>query len=126
MGESPKAELSAYSSALESFSVFRGYARRAYPYLTGGSNLVEQPEVVYSYNIPANGGYDGVGNLRSVSDSVMGSWSYTPDDLNRLSSATATAGAYASVGLIWAYDGFGNRWAQTEVAPVVWTGFSGL
>ncbi len=80
--------------------------------MSGGANAISQQEVAYQYNIPAAGGFDGVGNLLSVADSVLGTWSYTSDHLNRLLTGTALAGPYSSVGLSWAYDGFGNRWGQ--------------
>jgi RHS repeat-associated protein len=54
-------------------------------------------------------GYDGVGNVTSYDDSVMGAWSFQYDTLNRLQSGSATTGGYASQNLCWAYDDFGNR-----------------
>jgi hypothetical protein len=60
------------------------------------------------------------GNVISYSDSIdnnsgsiMGSWSFNYDALNRLQSGQATAGAWAGQNLCWAYDSFGNRTAQS-------------
>jgi RHS repeat-associated protein len=58
-------------------------------------------------------GYDGAGNVQSVADSQVGTWSYTPDALNRLVTATSSAGTYAGLTLTEAYDAFGNRKSQT-------------
>ena len=72
------------------------------------------PTTVYSY-VVAQGEYDGVGNVLQYQDSVMGSWNFTYDTLNRLSSAVPGAGAsgaYAGQNLCMAYDAFGNRTAQ--------------
>lgn len=54
-------------------------------------------------------GYDPVGNVTSVNDSVNGNWTYVYDPLNRLHQAFSTAG----LGLDWEYDSFGNRLSQT-------------
>jgi RHS repeat-associated protein len=70
---------------------------------------------IYAYSV----GYDGVGNVKSYSDStynggsIMGSWIYNYDYLNRLESGTASAGAFSGQNACWAYDAFGNRTAQT-------------
>ena len=53
---------------------------------------------------PPNGGYDGVGNLRSVTDSLTGTWNYSYDNLNRLLSGTSTVGCYAGAQMSWSYD----------------------
>jgi RHS repeat-associated protein len=42
----------------------------------------------------------------------MGTWNYTYDGFNRLTSASATAGVDAGLTLGWTYDRYGNRWAQ--------------
>jgi RHS repeat-associated protein len=83
--------------------------------LDGGANAdsTGQPQTIYSFA----GGYDGVGNLTSYSDSsmgnqVMGSWGYTYDTLNRLVTGTPSSGPYNNQYLCWAYDSFGNRTAQ--------------
>jgi RHS repeat-associated protein len=47
-----------------------------------------------------------------MTDSVMGTWSYTYDDFNRLTNGTANAGVDDGLALSWTYDRYGNRWAQ--------------
>ncbi|HEY6448719.1 MAG TPA: RHS repeat-associated core domain-containing protein [Acidobacteriaceae bacterium] len=75
-------------------------------------NLTAGP--IYGYSV----GYDLVGNVTSYSDStygggsIMGTWTYTPDDLNRLEFGTATAGTFSGQSACWAYDSFGNRTDQ--------------
>jgi YD repeat-containing protein len=63
--------------------------------------------------------YDGVGNVTGYTDSVMGTWSFGYDTLNRLLSGqntgtTSTSRQYAGQNLCWAYDSFGNRTAQSQ------------
>jgi hypothetical protein len=48
-----------------------------------------------------------------MTDSVMGTWTYSYDDFNRLTSGTAAAGADDGLVLVWSYDRYGNRWTQT-------------
>ncbi len=81
--------------------------------MSGGDNSGAQAEVVYSYSIPSSGGYDGAGNLLSASDSATGNWSYSYDTLERLQTAWAESGEYAGHYGCWAYDGFGNRTAES-------------
>jgi RHS repeat-associated protein len=89
------------------------------PSFEGGSGTLagSNDAVLYSWSIPASGGYAPNGDVLSVTDTVMGTWSYGYDDMNRLSSATATAngtGAQDSgMTLTWTYDRYGNRWSQT-------------
>jgi hypothetical protein len=45
----------------------------------------------------------------SVTDSGMGTWTYTPDSLNRLNTATATAGPFPGLTLTETYDVFGTN-----------------
>jgi RHS repeat-associated protein len=52
------------------------------------------------------------GDVLSMTDSVMGTWSYAYDDFNRLTSGSATAGVDNGLALGWTYDRYGNRWAQ--------------
>jgi RHS repeat-associated protein len=50
-----------------------------------------------------------------MTDSVMGSWTYSYDGMNRLTNGTASACAGcvdAGLNLSWTYDRYGNRWAQ--------------
>ena len=79
--------------------------------LSGGANASSGGGTVYSYSIPT-GSYDGVGNIVGFVDSVMGTWGFGYDPLNRLTGAAA--GNDAPAGLAndygcWTYDAFGNR-----------------
>ena len=58
-------------------------------------------------------GYDGAGNIVGYTDSVMGGWGFGYDTLYRMTSESATRGAYAGVQASWGYDAFGNRTAET-------------
>ena len=60
--------------------------------------------------------YDGVGNVMSMTDSVMGSWTYNYDHLNRSSSATDTTCGTGQMTLSWSIDPFGNRLSQSASA----------
>jgi RHS repeat-associated protein len=62
---------------------------------------------VYTYNA----GFDGTGNIQTLDDQIIGSWSFGYDTLNRLVSGTSTAGSYSGQYGCWAYDSFGNRTA---------------
>ncbi|MDR3750720.1 MAG: hypothetical protein P4K94_04460, partial [Terracidiphilus sp.] len=70
-------------------------------------------------SVPASG-FDAAGNLTNYSDStynggsIMGTWSFQYDTLNRLVSAAAAAGTYTGQNLCWSYDAFGNRTLQSE------------
>jgi YD repeat-containing protein len=57
----------------------------------GMSTGVNSTGALYSYAIPLSGGYDLNGNLLQVTDSVMGTWKHSYDNLNRLTGATAPA-----------------------------------
>jgi RHS repeat-associated protein len=75
------------------------------------------PTTIYSYSAS----YDGVGNVTAASDStynggsIMGPWTYSYDTLNRLVSATTTAGALSGQNACWGYDSFGNRTLSVPV-----------
>ncbi len=78
--------------------------------MTGGAEPATNPNgLIYSYSMPLYGGYDGVGNLKSVTDAMTGTWLYSYDNLNRLLTGTSTAGYYAGAQMSWSYDPFGNR-----------------
>jgi hypothetical protein len=90
--------------------------------LTGGvaastySALQPANGVIYSYTVPQAGGYAANGNILTHTDSVMGTWSFNYDVVDRL--ATAASGLNAPSGFqsqnaAWSYDSFGNRTAQT-------------
>ncbi len=76
--------------------------------MSGGTNAGIGSVMAYSYKIPS-GGYDAANNVRTVIDSAMGTWNYTYDTLNRLSTATASSGTYVGNYGCWTYDGFGDR-----------------
>jgi RHS repeat-associated protein len=63
----------------------------------------------YSYSVS----YAPNGAVTAVTDSVNGTWSYTYDDFNRLSTANRTD---SPLGLGFAYDRYGNRWQQNVTA----------
>jgi YD repeat-containing protein len=88
--------------------------------MTGGANSTN---ALYSYAIPATGGYDKNGNLLTVTDSVMGKWTYAYDNLNRLLTASAptsqptgVSNYFAGIQSSWSYDNFGNRLTETQGA----------
>jgi RHS repeat-associated protein len=78
--------------------------------MTGGYAATFQ-NAAYSYSI---GGYDGIGNLKSVIDSVTGTWNYNYDTLSRVSSGRASSGYYNGSTISWAYDQYGNRLSETQ------------
>ena len=63
---------------------------------------------LYTFSVPS-GGYAANSNLTSLADSVTGSWAFQYDTLNRLTTATASAGVYNGQNGCWTYDAFGNR-----------------
>jgi RHS repeat-associated protein len=77
--------------------------------LTGGSDPGTVAAPVYSYNIPPTTGYAANGNLLAYTDSVMGSWTFGYDNLNRLSSGSVTPAFNQNQFYCWSYDSFGNR-----------------
>jgi len=78
--------------------------------LDGGAAAgTDAGKLVYSYS----DGYDHVGNMLASNDLVMGHWTFTPDTLNRLASATNLPVSSTSTSYYcWSYDGFGNRTLQ--------------
>jgi len=63
------------------------------------------------YNWTINS-YAPNGDVLSMTDYVMGNWTYAYDDFNRLTGGTATAGVDDGLELNWTYDRYGNRWSQ--------------
>jgi RHS repeat-associated protein len=83
--------------------------------LEGGSAGSSTQQTIYQYTVPSNG-YDPDGNLVNYNDTVMGTWSFNYDSLNRLSAGTQTpvsGQGQSPQSLCWTYDSFGNRTAQT-------------
>jgi RHS repeat-associated protein len=98
--------------------------------MEGGSGASSSSGVVYCYGPPgstltttegtttcsllSNPIYDAVGNVLGDFDSVMGTWDFTYDSLNRLVTANASRNPYPYSNYCWAYDGFGNRLIEAE------------
>jgi len=83
--------------------------------MSGGNNAGYSPHSIYSFSIPQSGGYDGVGNLLSVTDQSNGVWNYTYDTLDRLQTGVTSSGSFYNQGYrygCWAYSGLGNRTAE--------------
>ena len=71
---------------------------------------------LYSYTVPA-GGYEANGNVVAYTDSVMGSWTFGYDQLNRLTTAVnspVSEGANWAQNFSWGYDSYGNRLWQNN------------
>ncbi|GGA80311.1 hypothetical protein GCM10011507_34450 [Edaphobacter acidisoli] len=82
--------------------------------LTGGTDPSTVATPVYSYSmLSPNLGYDLNGNLLGYTDSVMGTWTFGYDGLNRLASGTATPAYGQNSYYCWSYDSFGNRTNQS-------------
>jgi RHS repeat-associated protein len=83
--------------------------------LVPGSSTGGQDEPLYNWAISS---YAPDGDVLAMTDAVMGTWSYSYDDMNRLTSGTATSGQDVGLLLTWQYDRYGNRWNQTaSTAP---------
>jgi RHS repeat-associated protein len=77
---------------------------------------------IYEYN--AASGYDTNGNVLAYTDTVMGTWSFSYDQLNRLVTAANGGAPLAGTAAVpapnwaqdfcWAYDSFGNRQQQSN------------
>ena len=76
---------------------------------------------VYTYSAT----YDGVGNVSSNTDSVMGAWSFQYDTLNRLALGNASTGDYDGQYACWNYDSFGNRQQQVFSSAAFVSGSGG-
>jgi RHS repeat-associated protein len=90
--------------------------------LTGGTNGSSSATTVYSYSIPAYtgstpAGYDANGNIVGLMDSVMGSWKYQYDSLNRVTGgANSGGGPNPGYSDCFAYDNWGNRTLEAYTA----------
>ena len=83
----------------------------------GVESSASNQSTLYSYSVPTTDGYDSNGNVLSYTDSVMGSWTFGYDQLNRLTTAVnpnVPAGASWTPNFCWAYDSFGNRLQQSQ------------
>jgi RHS repeat-associated protein len=84
--------------------------------LAGGTAAATTPATVYQYTITPTGGPSGYapnGNLVSYTDSVMGSWNFSYDGLNRLIGGAVTPSVNENLFYCWSYDSFGNRTNQS-------------
>jgi RHS repeat-associated protein len=74
-----------------------------------GTLAGSQNAPLYNWTI---GSYAPNGDVLAMTDSVMGTWSYSYDDLNRLVTGGSSAGTMSGLNLSWDYDRYGNRWDQ--------------
>ena len=108
-----------YAYSIQTTSHSSSFSQPSFVYKTitgsldGGAAANTAGGPIYNYSVPASNGYDGIGNLISITDSVMGTWSFNYDNLNRLSAGTQTPTTGAAQSFCWTYDQFGNRTAQT-------------
>jgi RHS repeat-associated protein len=84
--------------------------------MAGGSDSGATYGAIYSYQVPA-GGYAPNGNILQHSDSVMGTWSFGYDAVDRLTSShqtasTSTSTQYGNMYGCWSYDTRGNRTSE--------------
>jgi RHS repeat-associated protein len=83
--------------------------------MTGGASAdANYGTIIYSYAA----GYAANGNILTHTDSVMGTWNFTYDAMDRLATAAAGSGvnvpsAFRGQSAAWSYDSFGNRTAQS-------------
>jgi RHS repeat-associated protein len=116
----PPADATISSSAADTNTAFFSTASFSASTVNMSGGVASEGSLLYSFNIPDQGGYDVNGNVLSVADSVMGQWNYGYDNLNRLSSGSAVTSTapgipntFAGVQPSWSYDAFGNRTAET-------------
>jgi RHS repeat-associated protein len=82
--------------------------------------------------VEESSGYDADGNVVSFNDSVMGSWTYGYDNLNRVTSGVASSGPYPGYSDCFAYDAWGNRTGEafsttgcgSSPTPTTWANYS--
>jgi len=79
--------------------------------MTGGADAVLQNGTVYSYNLAGN--YAANGNLLGYTDSMMGTWAFGYDNMNRLMTGASSSGVFAGDADCFSYDSFGNRLSGT-------------
>jgi RHS repeat-associated protein len=92
--------------------------------MSGGG--ATEGDLLYGFTIPDQGGYDLNGNLLTAVDSVMGTWSYSYDNLNRLANSAGSQPNNPITNYCWVYDQFGNRTVQSGAGgSAVFEGGSG-
>ena len=78
--------------------------------MSGGNGTESSYGTIYAY--APTGGYAPNGNILEYTDTVMGTWSFTYDAADRLTSAkpgsNAPSGYLNNIGC-WSYDAYGNR-----------------
>jgi YD repeat-containing protein len=82
--------------------------------MSGGAAADASYGTIYSYLVPG-GGYAPNGNILTHTDSVMGTWSFNYDAVDRLTSAASGSNApsaFQGQNAGWSYDSYGNRTAQ--------------
>ena len=87
--------------------------------LSGGIDAHPGPGVLYSYSVSTPGnqsGYSASSDVIGLNDSVMGQWSLTYDNLDRLLSGSLKGGPLDGLTLLWDIDDFGNRRSQQVTA----------
>jgi RHS repeat-associated protein len=91
--------------------------------LDGGANQNTNNGVtIYSYSTS----YYANDNVAGYADSVMGTWNFTYDNLNRLSGATDNQPNSTWTNYCWSYDAFGNRTWQEGSNEAFQSGSGGL
>lgn len=93
--------------------------------LDGGANSGTSGATVYQYSIPSSGGYYPNSNLQAYSDSVMGTWTFSYDTLNRLAGAQDSEPNNSFTNYCWSYDAFGNRTNQEGATSAFQSGSGG-
>jgi RHS repeat-associated protein len=100
-------------------NVTQVYNSRLWTSAIGVSGQLPLPALTAATVYTYSAGYDSAGNVTALADtvdrgqgSIMGTWAYSYDTLNRLQTGTPSAGSYSGQNACWSYDAFGNRTAQ--------------
>ena len=92
----------------------------------GQSDGSNQPVYSYSITTPSGGsGYQTNGNVQTFTDSVMGSWTFSYDNLNRLAGSQGNQPGNSFTNYCWSYDAFGNRTGQDPSTVAFQSGSGG-
>jgi RHS repeat-associated protein len=110
----------AFGDALSS-SLYNGLAE-SWTYDARGRVQTYAAGSSYSFSVTNSSnqdGYSGNGSVLNAKDSFNGTWSYTYDDFNRVSTSSCTAtcpNGQSAQAFTYQYDRYGNRWNQTATA----------